>query len=307
MKAVIDIGTNSILLLIGQFDKRNKIECIFQKFNVTRLGEGLIKTGILQQNAMKRSLAVLREYAIDIDNFKVENVIAIGTQALRMAQNANQFTEMVRDEFGWDIKIISGEEEAKYSFLGALDAVDVANEPVVVIDVGGGSTEIIFGVSGEIQVKVSLPVGVVRFAENLDMKVKLDEKDRKQITDWAILQFSKITFLDRLKDCKTMIGVGGTVTTLVAIIEKMKIYEPDFVNGYILDKETLWNIFYKLNEKSLTERQEVPGLVKGREDVILYGILIILALMDYVRKNQITASDRGIRFGYLKSLQLSLT
>ena len=305
MKAVIDIGTNSILLLIGQFGKQNKIECIFQKFNVTRLGEGVIKTGILQQKAIKRSIAVLREYAKDISRFEVENVMVIGTQALRMVQNASEFTEMVRDEFGWIIKIISGEEEAKYSFLGALDAVDVADEPVTVIDVGGGSTEIIFGVMGEIQVTVSLPVGVVRFAENLNMKVKLDEKNRQQITDWATLEFSKITFLDRLINCKTMIGVGGTVTTLVAIVEKMKIYKPDLVNGYVLERDTLWHLFYKLNEKSLIERQEVPGLVKGREDVILYGILIILTLMDYVKINQITASDRGIRFGYLKSLQLS--
>jgi exopolyphosphatase/guanosine-5'-triphosphate,3'-diphosphate pyrophosphatase len=302
MRAVIDIGTNSTLLLIGTLNKYGKVESVLQRFHVTRLGEGVHINGSLTDPAMDRTLKVLDDYDLEIRQQAQITVHAIGTQALRVAANANEFIARVKDRYDWDLQVISGEEEARFSFLGALDAIDAGKSEVIVMDVGGGSTEIISGLNESISGHQSLPLGVVRAGEKLKMKENLDSADCKTLVDWAESCFQQLAF--PVPMIAKLIGVGGTITTLAAIKEAMQTYDPEKINGYILDTDNLWSLFERLNALSIEERRNIPGLVRGREDVIVYGTLLFIAFMDFAGINQIIASDRGLRFGYLKWKEL---
>lgn len=302
MRAVIDIGTNSTLLLIGSLSDGGKVEIVLQRFHVTRLGEGVHVNGTLTEPAMERTLKILDEYDLEIKQQSQIKVHAVGTQALRFAGNAKEFIQRVKDRYNWDIHVISGEEEARFSFMGALDAIDTDRSEIIVMDVGGGSTEIISGINESISGHQSLPIGVVRAGEKLKMKVNLDSADRGSLIEWAESCFQQLVF--PVPSIAKLIGVGGTITTLAAIKDSMQIYDPEKINGYILDRENLWTLFEMLNALSLEKRRKIPGLVPGREDVIVYGTLVFLAFMNFTGINQIIASDRGLRFGYLKWKEL---
>lgn len=303
-QAIIDIGTNSSLLLIGSVSDKNKIQCDRQKFIVTRLGEGISKSDMIKEEAMQRTLDALEEFNQIIRELHIQSVHVLGTEALRKAKNSNIFKDMVRAKFDWDLQIIKPTDEATYSYLGALDSIHKPDGQNLVIDVGGGSTELILGEKMIIRSSCSIPVGVVRLAERYSMKQQLSADDRTQIESVLHDNFGSQKIFNDLKRNITIIGVGGTITTLVAIQQKMFRYDPGKVNGYVIDVSKINNLFTYLNSLSLEERRRIPGLVKGREDVILYGTLIFLYLLRQTKQNCIVASDRGLRFGYLKWLSL---
>ena len=303
MRTVIDIGTNSTLLLIGRLNVNNSVESIVQRFNVTRLGEGVHQTAMLNDNAIERTLNVLGKYRDEINNFGPMPVHLIGTQALRIAKNASKFVEIVKKNFNWDIRIISGDEEAQFSFIGAVDGFQAHLEQLIVMDLGGGSTEIILGEGNRITGHQSLPLGVVRAAEKLNMKENISGAESDEIIGWALDVFKKLSIPLRSSPSR-IIGVGGTITTLAAIKEKMNEYDSEKINGCVLSQHDLWTLYNFLNTLSLAERRSIPGLVKGREDVILYGVLIFIAFLQYTTIDHVIASDRGLRFGVLKYEEL---
>lgn len=301
--AVIDIGTNSTLLLVGQLSDDGHIDTLHQEFLVTRLGERVHEDGAILPAAMDRTINVLIKYREKLDAMNVGQVNVIGTQALRQAANSSEFAERVQRDLGWDLQIISGQSEAQYSFTGALDAIDSLQGTVAVMDVGGGSSEVICGKpDGTIDAFESLPIGVVRLWEQLERKPALLPEDVDRVLETAGKLFSALPFLRQLKDSEHFIGVGGTITTLVAIRERMRTYDPQKVNGKALSYVDLRGMFSMLNSLPMAERIKLPGLVKGREDVILFGTLIFLAFMHECGFEQVIASDRGLRFGYLKKL-----
>jgi exopolyphosphatase/guanosine-5'-triphosphate,3'-diphosphate pyrophosphatase len=303
MRAVIDIGTNSTLLLIGRLNNKQNVENILQKFNVTRLGEGVHQKGFLNDMAVKRTMDVLQQYEREIKIQGSMPVHVIGTQALREAKNAHVFREMVKRKFNWDVRVLSGDEEAEYSFFGALDGIQSENSSVIVMDLGGGSTEIIAGDENNVIDHQSMPLGVVRAAEKLGMRANLSNTDSNLILEWSKIIFEQLSITFQVADSR-FIGVGGTITTLAAIKEKMREYDPDKINGYALSKNDLWTLYDDLNSMTLNVRRTVPGLARGREDVILFGTLIFIAFMDYIRIDHVHASDRGLRFGVLKREEL---
>ena len=267
------------------------------------MGKQVFESGELQPDAMARTMAVLQEYAGEIKQYGVDHVHLIGTEALRQARNNDQFGDLIRRQLGWELKVISGKEEAAYSFSGALDAVDSSNKNIVVMDVGGGSTEIIFGQDQVMGEFVSLPLGVVELAEKFQMKEQLSKQDQVDLRKKIRHQLEKVTFLTKREPEEVLIGVGGTITTIVAIKENLHRYDPEKINGFILDKKEVVEIFESLNRLTLTQRRQIPALVKGREDVILYGTLIYLEMMEYAGFTTIVASDRGLRFGYYKYIE----
>jgi exopolyphosphatase/guanosine-5'-triphosphate,3'-diphosphate pyrophosphatase len=299
-RAIIDLGTNSVLLLIGQSSDSGRIDVLHQRYVVSRLGAHVFEKGDLQPEAMARTLSVLQEFSRDIKNWQVDQVHLIGTEALRRAGNTGFFANLVREQLGWQLQVISGAEEAVYGFTGAVDGLDYENKESAVVDVGGGSTEIIYGRDQAIQDFISLPLGVVELAEKFRMKVQLTEQDRDTIRKKIRTELEQIFFLKKLKTEKVLIGVGGTITTLAAVKENLQRYDPDQIHGYVLDKKSVIEIFESLNRLTLPQRRQIPALVRGREDVILYGTLIYLEVMEFAGFNRVIASDRGLRFGYFK-------
>jgi exopolyphosphatase/guanosine-5'-triphosphate,3'-diphosphate pyrophosphatase len=231
-------------------------------------------------------------------------VSLVATEVLRAAGNSHDFIERIKHKLGWKIEVLSGEEEAKYSYIGASDSITEPDKPVIVMDVGGGSSEIILGKGSQVQDFQSIPIGAVRLWEKIGKKVCLTRSDEKKISEIIGERFESITFREKISAENNLIGLGGTITTLVAIQEAMKAYQAGVVNGYCLTNEQIEQLFNKINALSLAERKKVPGLVAGREDILLYGILIFTTFMKFTRIKQVIVSDRGLRFGYLKYLEL---
>ena len=299
-RAVIDIGTNSTLFLSGELDKECRVRNIKQVFNVTRLGEGVLKTGIITEKAMERTIKTLTGYAEEVNRSGVSRVYVLGTQVLRIAKNAADFKRLIKSRFNWDLEILSEEQEAKYSFIGACDVIGQMKKKVIVMDTGGGSTEIIIGVKDRIISYQSLPLGAVNLAEISGMKDMLTEEDRQNLSSLLVQHFYKSSLCNNINNRMILIGVGGTITTLAAIEKKLTAYQPGKINGTILTKNIINLLFDYLNGLSLKDRKKIPGLTEGREDIILFGTIIFLTFMELFGLKRIIVSDRGLRFGYLK-------
>ena len=297
-RAIIDIGTNSVLLLIGNM-RRGRMEDITQSFEVTRLGKGLHSSGRISNEGINRTLHVLKSYRSLIEQQNIASVHLVGTESLRKAVNKEEFITEVQKEFGWSCSILSGEEEAKFSYTGTTRELMCPDQSAVVIDVGGGSTEIVIGKGDNISFLKSFPVGVVRLAETHNSNIRISESARKNILSGLNKTFRNVPFPDKA----ILIGSGGTITTLVAIKEKMASYDPEQINGYRLKITEMEQIYDELNGMSAVQRLSLPGLLPGREDVILFGTLIFMAIMRAYGVDQILASDRGLRFGYFYHLE----
>jgi exopolyphosphatase/guanosine-5'-triphosphate,3'-diphosphate pyrophosphatase len=304
-RAVIDLGTNSTLLLIGELDEDYHIKSVLQEFYVTRLGENLSQSEIISKKSIERTITVLNRYAEIINRYGVDQVHIVGTHALRITRNAMEFKNVIQEEFNWRVEILSPEQEAMYSYIGACDVISPGKRKVVVIDIGGGSTEVILGEQDRIIDYQSLPIGVVTLAEKLGMKEKLSQKERKYLYNLALDIFSKLSFLKKTTDHIFLVGVGGTITTLAAVKQKMKQYQPEKINGYLLTRHTIHSLYNTLNILTLQQRREIAGISPGREDVIIYGILLFAAFMELFQFNKIVVSDRGLRFGYLKWVEMN--
>jgi exopolyphosphatase/guanosine-5'-triphosphate,3'-diphosphate pyrophosphatase len=303
MRAVIDIGTNSILMLMGETTGDGRLMEVMQKSEITRLGEALQRTGMITQSAMERSEEVLENYRVLLKEKGVTDVSLVATEVLRAAGNRHLFMERIKERFGWEIEVLSGEQEAKYSYLGVMDFVAEPEKEGVVMDVGGGSSEIIVGKGAQLHASQSIPIGAVRLWERLEKKESLSHEEI-ELAEQIIREYlGRIMFQDIISSESFFIGLGGTITTLVAIEESMEEYNAEIVNGYSLTRDRLKDLFFKLNQLSISERKAVPGLVSGREDIILYGILIFTTFMDLFEINRVIVSDRGLRFGYLKYLE----
>ncbi|MCP4727883.1 MAG: hypothetical protein GY863_22785, partial [bacterium] len=212
--AVIDIGTNSILLLIGNFDSRGNFRKILDIDRVPRLGQGLKKGGLLNGTVVKNAIEVLKEYSSIAAGYDVGNIISVGTMALRNAGNSAEFVESVKEECGLDIEIISGEEEARLSFLSVKYGLRLVNDNFLVIDVGGGSTEFVTAQNFEIQHSCSVGAGAVRLKEDQFHSDPITQAEyhsgMKDISE-------KVEPVRDIQGKDILIGIGGTLTNLASI------------------------------------------------------------------------------------------
>ncbi len=300
--AVIDLGTNSVLLLIGKIAADKRVEALHHEFRVTRIGEGLQLTGRLADNAINRTIKVLDEYLRIIKRFKPERVKLIATAALRIASNSEDFKQRVEKELGIRTEIISSEDEAKYGYLGVLDGLTHVNDKILVMDVGGGSTEVTLGEKDRIHNYQSLSIGVVTLREIMGMKDTLCSGDRLKAIAYIKLKMEELNFLGDIEGDINFVATGGTMSSIAAIREKMTEYDPLKINGYRLSRDGIWKMFYTLNGMTIEERKNLPGLESGREDVILYGLLIYLTMLELRKIDTVNVSDRGIRYGMLKAM-----
>lgn len=289
--ATIDIGTNAVLLLVAEYPP---LKVLRDEARITRLGEGLHEQPLFLRTAQERTLAVLKDYKSICDSFSVEKNIAVGTAAFRKAKNTDDFIQQVKKETGITIEIISGEEEARLSYLSATtDFPEEAN--LLVLDIGGGSTEII-SKDGS----VSLDLGAVVLSEKI---IKHDPPTEKEISELLrsidkILVGAQFMAPSSDKPAK-LVGLAGSVTTLSAIKQRLTDWDGSRVQGSILTTKDLDEMISLFQKTTNEQRSKIPGMVKGREDTILAGTLILRKVMDHVGIDQVTVSDRGLRYGLI--------
>ena len=296
--ASIDIGTNTILLLIAEIGE-GQLNPLLEIETIVRLGEGLQKNGVLSMEAMERGVQALKQYMDHCRAYGVGEVFAIGTSALREAKNSGDFLRRVRQNFDLSIEIISGEEEAHLSYLSVARDLKEVDRPVLVIDVGGGSTEFILGQGEQVRHWVSLPMGSVRFTEQFLISDPVQEKESNDLAEKIQEMLSEIREVD---EPVTLVAVGGTATTLASVEQRLEKFIPDRIHHFALARQALGKQLSLFKAKTLDERRRIPGLPPARADVILAGGTILYLAMEKFKCPSVLISCHGIRYGLLYRL-----
>jgi len=297
--ASIDIGTNSVLLLVVDPVEGTE-RVLVDRSVVTRLGRGVDSTRHLDEGAARRTLACLEVFADELNALNVSRRVVVGTSALRDAQGTNDFLDEAERILGVRPSILGGNEEAQLTFCGAVSGLNWAGTATV-FDVGGGSTEFIAGQVSEgltcISSTCSINVGSVRMHER---HVSHDPPLPTELH--AIRQDIRGQLPESLpyRNARGVIGVAGTITTLFAVSVAMTHYDGARVHGRCLSREQIshWSeLFARL---SVAERRKIPGLEARRADVIGTGTLIVLEVMDWLQISSLIVSDRGVRWGLMQ-------
>jgi exopolyphosphatase/guanosine-5'-triphosphate,3'-diphosphate pyrophosphatase len=295
--AVVDIGTNSTRLLIAEVDD-GQVKELDRRTRVTRLGEGVDSTGELGQEPIKRVLATLDEYHEAIEANACDARIAVLTSAVRDARNGAEFTEQVRARYGLDARTIDGDEESRLTFLGATAARAASDaEPVLVIDIGGGSTELVLGAAGEVSFDVSTQAGVVRQTE------RHLHSDPPRPEELQALGTEVRELIDRAvpasvrSSARSAIAVAGTATSCAAIMQELDPYDPERVHGYILELGECELLLARLAAMSLADRRDVVGLHPDRAPTIVAGVAILIEVLRAFGLEEAAVSEHDILWG----------
>ena len=292
--AAIDIGTNTALLLVAEVTQGNEILPIFQDEKIVRLGQGVDRNKNLNLEAIARTLAAIREQIEIVKDLGIEQILISGTSAVRDAVNHEILLDAIKTDFGITMQVLSGDEEAKLTYFGALSNRDLPGD-ILVVDIGGGSTEFIFGTQQKIEYAASLNIGSVRLTERFIGADLITETEYNSILR-AVKE--QLTSLKKFT-AGQLVGIAGTITTLAAIDLQMDSYDSLKIENSFLTISKVEKIISVLKKKTLSQRKKMPGLKPERADVILAGALILVEVMQYFRFKEILVSDRGVRFGLI--------
>lgn len=297
--ASIDLGTNTARLLIGKVEE-GRIEHLLVRRHITRLGGGFTDERGISREAWDRSLAALVDFADEMRRAGVVRVRAVATSAVRDAVNGADFCAHVVERTGISLEVIDGEEEGLLTLAGVLSGLDRKEGRFFVFDVGGGSTEYTLANGNAPLYTESLPLGVVRLTEGKPDLPAMEEKVGRELA--GLRERLAGRALDGQLAGATLVGTAGTATTLAAISLGMTDYDYRRVNNHLLSRDEIARILALLLPLSPAERLTVPGLEKGREDLIVVGTLITLATMDLFGFETMTVSDFGLLEGALIGL-----
>lgn len=302
--ASIDLGTNTFRILVAE-SHNDRMKSLYIDRVITRLGGGFAKDEkLISTDAAHRALGALKEFAKILERYGVEKTRAVGTSGIRESVNGARFVEEVKKETGIDIEVISGEEEARLTVLGVLKSVSVASDRCVIFDIGGGSTEYVFVEGNVVKGLVSTGLGVVHLSETF-LKSGIPSKQDIGVVSGEIrnVLFHELSFIPPADYNElTLVGTAGTLTTLAAISLGLENYDADLVNGYILKRDEVSRILKILLDLPAQERLMVKGMEKGREDIIIPGILIVLETMERLSKDEVLVSDGGLLEGVAYSM-----
>jgi exopolyphosphatase/guanosine-5'-triphosphate,3'-diphosphate pyrophosphatase len=302
--AGIDCGTNSIRLLVAEVSPSGGLVDVHREMRVVRLGEGVDQTGRLSAAALSRTRDALADYAVTIKELGAQAVRMVATSATRDAENAEDFHAMVEATLGASPEVISGEEEAALSFIGAVAGLPGAADPLLVADIGGGSTELVLGSpdARSVTAAFSMNVGCVRMTERhlhsdppTAAQIDATVADLRRALDVAAATVP-------VARAAAFVGVAGTVTTIAAIALGLEAYDPERIHGSVLTFDQVASVTARLLEMSHAERAAMPVMHPGRVDVIGGGALVLRTLMEYVGAEAVIASEHDILDGIAMSV-----
>lgn len=288
--ATIDIGTNSVLLTIAEKQADGSLSALVEEAHITRIGEGLATGDTFTAAAMERTATLLERYAGRCRELSVDRIRAVGTAAFRRVTNAQAFIDDVQARCGLAIEVISGEREATLSYQAVAPEF---GEDILVLDIGGGSTELIW--SGH---ALSLPLGSVVLHEQFCHSDPISDADFEQ-TRKAICSKLDSAGLPKAPAPARLVALAGTATTLAAMHLRLATYSHDQVHGTKLREADLLALLNTLRRATLAERKQMPGLEPARADVVLCGAILLHETMRRFGYDRVTVSDRGVRWGLL--------
>ena len=297
--AVVDIGTNSTRLLIAAVEDGRVTSELVRESRVTRLGQGVDASGRLADEAMERVFAVLADYRRMIDEHEVTETVAVLTSAVRDAANGGEFTDAVRERYGLDARTIPGAEEAELTFLGATSERDHGADDgeIVVIDIGGGSTELVVGHGGEVAFFVSMQAGVVRQTERHVHHDPPQPGELDALAREVAATIAESVPADVRERVTGAVAVAGTATSAAAIDLRLEPYDPAKVHGHTLTIEQLGSELDHLASIPNAERREVPGLHPDRAPTIVAGVVMLRQVLTAFGLDVVEVSEHDILRG----------
>ena len=297
--AAIDLGTNTVRLLVVEASGP-EWRALHEEQRVTRLGQGQAATGLLQQAAMKRTVDVVAAFVRRAEGLGVGDVRIVATSAVREAGNGPEFLAMVGASSDRQVRVISGEEEARLTLLGVADGLPDLRGHFLLFDIGGGSTELVLARAGRPAATVSVRLGVVELAERFMGAGSVDAaRYRAMASEVATRLAAGLTDPVLRHGASTLVGSAGTVTTLAALDLGLEAYDPHRVHGHHLTRAAVEGLRGRLAALTLAERSALPCLEPGRADLIVPGSAICLAVLDRLGFDGLVVSDRGLREGIL--------
>ena len=294
--AVVDIGSNSTRLLIAEVDDRGHVMELVRRSEVTRLGAGVDSTGALSDEAIARVTTTLDDYRRLIDEHGCEANMAVLTSAVRDAVNGEEFTALVRDRYGLDARTLTGDEEAELTFLGATSDREAAAS-VVVIDIGGGSTEFVIGAGRRATFHLSTQSGVVRMSERHIHSDPPQPEELQALAADTRQIFGEGVPEDQRSDVQDGIAVAGTATSAAAIDQELDPYDRDRVHGHVLTLGTVELLLARLAAMTDDERRRVVGLDPNRAPTIVAGMILLAEAMRLFDLDQVEVSEHDILHG----------
>ncbi|MFH9711879.1 exopolyphosphatase [Streptomyces luteogriseus] len=307
--AAVDCGTNSIRLLVADADPTTgELVDLDRRMTIVRLGQGVDRTGRLAPEALQRTFAACREYAAIIKEHGAERLRFVATSASRDAENRDEFVRGVLDILGVEPEVISGDQEAAFSFTGAtkeLAGGDHLPKPYLVVDIGGGSTEFVVG-DDRVAAARSVDIGCVRMTERHLVRdgVVSDPPAEEQIAAMradieAALDLAEQTV--PLREARTLVGLAGSVTTVSAIAQELPEYDSEAIHHSRVSHERVREITEWLLRSTHAERAAVPSMHPGRVDVIGAGALVLLSIMERIGAREVVVSEHDILDGIAHS------
>jgi len=296
----IDIGTNAVLLLV--MESNGQLDELYDASTITRLGEGVLATGRLIRPAMERTVGALVRFRRVLDDYGVETLDCFGTSALREAANREEFVEMAWQRAGIRVRVISEYEEAYYTYLSVKDDPRIEGEELLIVDIGGGSTEITRGTRHGFLGYVSLPLGTVKLTERF---IRHDPPLAEELANLSGFVHEQAGRARRRRvgrkgsDNRSIVGMAGTVTTLAAMVLGLDAFDKKRVHGMVISLATLREWRERLLAMTVEERKGLPGMEPGREDLIPQGVVLMEEIVVAFGGTQFTVSTAGARYGVL--------
>lgn len=302
--ASIDIGTNTVRLLICEETSDGTLQKLYIERVITRLGEGFSQySRKITPNAASRTISALSNFSETIKEYEVAKIRAVATSVVRESENGSEFVDNAKKMAGIEVEVISGDQEAELGVLGVLNSVKVSTDESIIFDIGGGSTEYVHIVNGEILNKKSLNLGVVHLSEKHFTSEIESPEEVLQLSENIknILHNELVEFKTQNNDF-CLIATAGTPTTLAAMDLGLMEYKPELINNHILNRDTVSFLIDKLLKTPIKQRSRIPGLEKGREDIIVTGSIILLQTLDIFSSNELIVSDGGVLEGISQRL-----
>lgn len=302
--AGVDIGTLTCRLLIADLQPDGKLTEVRSERRILRLGEGVDQAKQLSRTAMDRVIQCLKEWQGLIEEAQADKVTAVATSAVRDAGNRDEFLDRVKREVGFEVELISGEEEARRTLLGIRSGLPDGVTDVLALDIGGGSTEFILDRPGQKPAVRSIDIGVVRLCERLLRHDPPTADEVQQARAWVARETKAAVAGMGNYQAATFVGTAGTITSLAAMAQKLPSYEPARIHNYRLQLSTIQELEQTFLSRKKSDRAGLPGLEKGREEVIAAGAIIIQTIMETLGMSGVLVSDLGLREGVLLDLAI---
>jgi exopolyphosphatase/guanosine-5'-triphosphate,3'-diphosphate pyrophosphatase len=293
--SVIDVGTNSVKFNVAERTAAGW-STVIDRAEITRLGEGLAETGVIAPAAIERTADAVAGMAADARQLGASAIAAVGTAGLRIARNGGEVVAAIAARSGVALEVISGEEESRLAFLAAAAGLGLGDEPLVVFDTGGGSTQFTFGHGGRVDERFSVDVGAVGYTERFGLANAVPPEVLREALAAIATDLSR---LDDHPAPQALAAMGGAVTNMAAVMHHLATYDPDVVQGSVLDRAEIDRQIELYRTRDADGRRSIVGLQPKRADVILAGACVVRTVMEKLGQQSFTVSDRGLRHGVL--------